>query len=87
MSKPINAQDIKVSIIFNLFLPSVIIILSFFFFFLVIFNNFLTTPVATVNITVKDAPAVPTGIPTTVGCDTILQVPSDADSVIKSLSA
>ena len=48
---------------------------------------FLTTPVVTVNITVKDAPTIPTGIPTTVVCDTILKVPNDADSVIKSLSA
>ena len=52
-----------------------------------IFNHFLTTPVVTVNITVKDAPAIPTGIPTTVACDTILKGPNDADSVIKSLSA
>ena len=87
MSKSINARDIKVSIIFNLFLASVIILLCFFFFFLVIFNNLLTTAVVTVNIKVKDAPAIPTGIPTTVACDTILKVPNDADSVIKSLSA
>ena len=57
------------------------------FFFLVIFNIFLTTPVVTVNITVKDAPAIPTSIPTTAACDTILKVPNDADNVIKSLSA
>ena len=63
MSKSISARDIKVSIIFNLFLASVIILLCFFLFFLVIFNNFLTTPVVTVNITVEDAPAIPTGIP------------------------
>ena len=87
MPKSINASDIKVSIIFNLFLASVIILLCFFFFFLVIFNNFLTTPVVTVNITVKDAQAIPTGIPTTVACDTILKAPNDADSVIKILSA
>ena len=52
-----------------------------------IFNNFLTTPVVRVNITVKDVPAIPTGIPTTVAFETILKVPNDADSVIKSLSA
>ena len=56
-------------------------------FFLVIFNNFLITPVVTVNIKVKDAPAIPTSIPTTVACEAILKVPNDADSVIKSLSA
>ena len=38
------------------------------------------------NIKVKDAPAIPTGIPTAVGCDAILKAPNDADSVIKSLS-
>ena len=87
MSESINARDIKVSIIFNLFLASVIILLCFFFFFLVIFNNFLNAPVVTVNITVKGPPAIPTGIPTTVACDTILKAPNDEDSVIKSLSA
>ena len=51
------------------------------------FNNFLTTPVVTVNISVNDAPANLTGIPTAVACDTILKVPNDTDSVIKRLSA
>ena len=83
----LTLEILKVSIIFNLFLASVIILLCFFFFFLVIFNIFLTTPVVTVNITVKGAPAIPTGVPTTVACDTILKVPNDADSLIKSLSA
>ena len=61
----------------------------FFFYFLVIFNNFLTTPapVVKVNIKVKDAPAIPAGIPTTVAYEAILEVPNDADSVIKTLSA
>ena len=45
----------------------------FFFFFLVIFNNVLTTPVVTVNIKVKDAPAIPAGIPTTVAYEAILK--------------
>ena len=36
------------------------------FFFLVTLNNFLTTPVHAVNTKVNDAPAIPTGIPTTV---------------------
>ena len=44
-------------------------------------------PVVTVNIKVKDAAAIPTGIPTTVTCEAILKVPNDADSVIKRLSA
>ena len=87
MSKSINTLDVKVSIIFNLFLTSAIILLCFFFFFLVIFNDFLTTPVVTVNIKVKDAPSIPTGVPTTVACDAILKVPNDGDSVIKSLPA
>ena len=59
----------------------------FFFFFLVIFNNVLTTPVVTVNIQVKDAQAIPAGIPTTVAYEAILKVPNDADSAIKTLSA
>ena len=48
-----------------------------------IFNNFLTTLVVMVNIKVKDAPAIPTGIPTTVACEAILKVPNDEDSVDK----
>ena len=52
-----------------------------------IFNNVLTTPVVMVNIKVKDAPAIPAGIPTTVAYEEILKVANDADSVIKSLSA
>ena len=59
----------------------------FFFFFLVIFNNVLTTPVVMVNIKVKDAPAIPAGIPTTVAYEAIRKVLNDADSVIKTLSA
>ena len=82
----LTPEIIKVSIIFNLFLASAIILLCFFFFFLMIFNNFLTTPVVTVNIKVKDAPAIPTGIPMTVACETILKVSNDADNVIKSFS-
>ena len=77
----------KFSIIFNLLLAKVIILLCFFFFFLVIFNNVLTTPVVMVNTNVKDAPAIPAGIPKTVAYEAILKVPNDADSVIKSLSA
>ena len=79
--------EIKFSNIFNLLLAKKIILLCFFFFFLMIFNIFLTIPVVTVNIKVKDAPAIPTGTPTTVACEAILKVPSDADSVIKTLSA
>ena len=52
-----------------------------------IFNNVLTTPVVMVNIKVKDAPAIPADIPTTVAYEAILKVPNDADSVIKTLSA
>ena len=58
-----------------------------FFFFLVIFNNVLTAPVVTVNIKLKDAPAIPAGIPTTVAYEAILKVPNDADSVMKTSSA
>ena len=51
-----------------------------------IFNNVLTTPVVMVNIKVKDAPAIPAGIPTTAAYEAILKVPNDADSLIKTLS-
>ena len=56
-------------------------------FFFAIFNNVLTTPVVTVNIKVKDVPAIPVGIPTTIAYEAIFKVLNDADSVIKTLSA
>ena len=40
----------------------------FFFIFLLICNNDLFKPVPIVNIKVKEEPAIPTGIPTTVAC-------------------
>ena len=71
---------------FNLLLAKAIILL-FFLLFSRIFNNALTTPVVTVNIKVKDAPAIPASIPTSVAYEAILKVLNDADSVIKTLSA
>ena len=44
----------------------------FFFLFLVTRNNDLFIPVPIVNIKVKEEPAIPTGIPTTVACEAIL---------------
>ena len=70
----------------NLLLANVIILLCFFFLFLVICNNYLFLPVPIVNIKVKEEPAIPTGIPTTVACEAILNVPNDADKVINILS-
>ena len=67
---------------FNLLFANVIILLCFFFLFLVIYNNDLFKPVLIVNIKVKEAPAIPTGIPTTVACEATLNVPNDADKVI-----
>ena len=49
-------------------------------------NNDLFTPVLIVNIKVKEAPTIPTGIPTTVACEATLNVPNDADKVINILS-
>ena len=71
---------------FNLFFANGIILLYFFFLFLVSCNNDLFTPVLIVNIKVKEAPAIPTGTPTTVACEAILNVPNDADKVINILS-
>ena len=58
----------------------------FFFLFLVTLSNDLLIPVPIVNIKVKEAPVIPTGIPTTVACEAILNVPNDADRVINILS-
>ena len=66
----------------NLLFANVIILLCFFFLFLVGCNNDLFKPVPIVNIKVKEEPAIPTGIPTTVTCEAILNVPNDADKVI-----
>ena len=70
---------------FNLLFANAIILLCFFL-FLVTHNNDLFMPVLIVNIKVKEAPAISTGIPTTVSCETILNVPNDADKVINILS-
>ena len=58
----------------------------FFFLFLVTFRNDLLIPVPIVNIKVKEEPAIPAGIPTTVACEAVLNVLNDADKVINILS-
>ena len=60
--------------------------LLYYYLFLVTFSNDLLIPVPIVNIKVKEAPVIPTGIPNTVACETILNVPDDADKVINILS-
>ena len=71
---------------FNLLFANAIILLCFFFLFLVTRNNDLFTPVLIVNIKVKEESAIPTGIPITVACEAILNVPNDADKAINILS-
>ena len=78
--------DKNVSVVFNLLSANAIILLCFFFLFLIICNNDLFRPVPIVNIKVKEEPAISTGIPTTVACEAILNVPNDADKVINILS-
>ena len=58
----------------------------FFFLFLFNCNSDLFMPVLIINIKVKEAPVMPTGIPTTVACEAILNVPNDANKVINILS-
>ena len=70
------------SIIFNLSFANVIL----FFFLLVTCSNDLFMSVLIVNIKVKEAPAIPTGIPITVACEVTLKVPNNADKVINILS-
>ena len=43
-------------------------------------------PVPIANIKVKEAPLIPAGIPVTVACEAMLNVPNDADKVINILS-
>ena len=43
-------------------------------------------PVLIANIKVKEAPAIPAGIPITVASEATLNVPNDADKVINILS-
>ena len=50
----------------------------FLFSFLVTFSNDLLIPVPIVNIKVKEAPVIPAGIPITVACEAMLNVPNDA---------
>ena len=58
----------------------------FLFLFLVTVSNDLLMPVPIVNIKVNEAPVIPAGIPITVACEAILNVPNDADKVINILS-
>ena len=58
----------------------------FLFSFLVTFSNDLLIPVPTVNIKVKEKPAIPAGVPTTKAYEAILNVPNDADKAINILS-
>ena len=58
----------------------------FLFSFLVTFSNDLFIPVPVVNVKVKKEPAIPTGIPITVACEAMLNVPNDANKVINILS-
>ena len=58
----------------------------FFFLSLINFANDLLIPVPIVNIKVKEEPVIPAGIPITVACDVILNVPNDPDKVINILS-
>ena len=62
------------------------ILLCFFFLFLVTIDNLFTIPAVKENTTVNEAPAKPTGIPTTVARDTTLRVPKVADKTIQALS-
>ena len=57
-----------------------------FFFFLVTLSNDLFIPVPIVNIKVKEAPVIPAGVPITVACEAMLNIPNDADKVINILS-
>ena len=58
----------------------------FFFLFLVTFSNDLLIPVPTVNIKVKEEPAIPAGVPTTEAYAAMLNVPNDVDKAINILS-
>ena len=57
-----------------------------FFLFFVTFSNDLLMPVPIVNIKVKETPVMLAGIPITVACEAMLNVPNDADKVINILS-
>ena len=50
------------------------------------FSNDLLIPVPTVNIKVKEEPAIPSGVPTTEAYEAMLNVPNDADRAIYILS-
>ena len=56
-----------------------------FFPFLVTFSNDLLMPVLIVNIKVKEARVIPAGIPISVSCEAMLNVPNDTDKVINIL--
>ena len=81
-SESFSALDNNVSIVFNYFFANAIILLCFFFLFLVTSSNYLLIPVPIVNITVKEEPAIPAGVPTTEAYEAILNGPNGADKAI-----
>ena len=61
---PINAWDIRVSMLLSLLLANIRILSCFFFLFLVIFSSFLSIPVVRKKSKVKLVLAIVTGAPT-----------------------
>ena len=68
--------------LFNLRLANIIILLCFFFLSRVVFNSFFTIPVASENVRLRLALAIPTGVPITVANDVIEILPLVADKTI-----
>ena len=62
----INASDILLYMLFNLFLANITILLCFSFLFFVIFNSFCAIPVQVENVRLKIALVIPAGAPMTV---------------------
>ena len=80
---PINACDIRVSMLLSLLLPIIKILSCFFFLFLVVLSNFFTIPVVREKIRVKVAFAIPRGTPTTLVNEQIDTPPVAALETIK----
>ena len=77
----INASDILLSMLFNLFLANTTILLCFFFLFLVVFNRFFTIPVE-----IENARQMQENAPIAVVNDAIETLPVVTEKTINELS-
>ena len=82
----INALDILLSMLFNLFLASIIILLCFFFLLFLVFKSFFINLEVIENVKPQLAPIIPVAAPITVANDAVEMLPANIDKTFNDLS-